>query len=131
MIATSQAISLCHMLDVRRKRLGMSYAVLAKRSGVSMTTVVRILSGQNPQASFENVCAVAAALDLAVRVEPTASAEEVRERQARRKAEQLVGMVQGTSGLEGQALEEETLAQMTRQTAHELLAGSPRRLWGE
>jgi len=126
-----QIQSLFKMLDDRRRKLGMSYAALAKRSGVSMTTVVRILSGRHPQASFENVWAIAEVLDVAVLFQPNTSDEEVRERQARRKAQQLVGMVQGTSGLEGQALEEEVIGQMTRQTVHELLAGSPRRLWGD
>src|SRR5437762_3222607 len=101
----NRVLRLFKILDDRRRELGMSYAALAKRSGVSMTTVVRILSGRHPQASFENVWAIAGALDVSVRFEPNASAEEVCERQARRKAKQLVGMVQGTSGLEGQALE--------------------------
>jgi len=38
-------------------------------------------------------------------------------------------MVQGTSALESQAVDSETYRQMVRQTMHELMAGSRRRLW--
>jgi hypothetical protein len=38
-------------------------------------------------------------------------------------------MVQGTSGLEAQAVDREALEQMIRRTTHELLAGPKRRLW--
>jgi len=119
------------MLDVKRRRLRMSYAVLAKKSGVSMPTVVRILSGRNPQASFASVLAIANVLGIDVKFEQKTPVEELRENQARRKARRLVGMVQGTSALESQALDEDEINEMTRRTVHELLAGSPRRLWEE
>jgi transcriptional regulator with XRE-family HTH domain len=119
-----------HKLNQRRKDLGMSYQALARRSGVSMPTVVRILMGRNPQASFGNVSAIAQALGMTVSIEPTHSPQDVRERQAQTKARKLVGIVQGTSGLEAQAVDPDRLESMTRQTVHELLAGSPRRLWG-
>jgi transcriptional regulator with XRE-family HTH domain len=109
----------------------MPYAALARRSGVSVTTVVRALSGENPNVSFETVLAIAAAVGLSVDFKVKTRIDELREQQAEQKARQLIGMLQGTSGLEAQALDEETLQEMTRQTVHELLAGSPRRLWGE
>jgi hypothetical protein len=109
----------------------MTYAVLAKRSGVSLPTVIRILSATHRHASIENVSAVAAALGLDLTLKATAPADELRERQAQLKAKQLIAMLQGTSGLEGQALDDEARSHMTRQTIHELLAGSPRKLWSE
>jgi transcriptional regulator with XRE-family HTH domain len=116
-------------LDARRRKLGMSYASLAERSGVSMATVQRILSGNHSGASFGNVVAIALALDMSVKIEPTATATEVRHRRARQKAERLVSMVQATSGLEAQAVSAATISEMTVQTTSELLAGSPRQLW--
>jgi transcriptional regulator with XRE-family HTH domain len=119
------------ILDARRRRIGMSYAALAKKSGVSMTTVVRILSGKHPAASFENVLAIAEALGMETRFLEGAPAGEFCEHRALEKAEQLIRMLQGTSGLEGQALDADTLGQMKRQTVCELLAGSKRRLWSD
>ena len=109
----------------------MSNAALAKRSGVSLPTVVRVLSGRNANASLQNVAVIAEALGLRLSLESDVDVAEVREEQARRKAQRLVGIVQGTSGLEAQALDDRVLGEMTRQTVHELLAGSPQKLWGE
>lgn len=117
-------------LDQRRRQLGLSYVALAKRSGVSQATVVRLLSGRHSQASFHNVMAIAKALGFMIAFHPTASATEIRKMQARTKARQLVGLVQGTSGLEAQAVDAQKLEELTDQTTHDLLAGSPRRLWG-
>jgi transcriptional regulator with XRE-family HTH domain len=113
----------------RRRQLRMSYSVLAKRSRVSMPTVVRLLSGPNPQSSFGNVLAIAAALGITFRFEAV-PLEEFLERQAKQKAEKLVGMVQGTLALEEQAVDVKTIARMKRKTVLELLAGSAQRLWG-
>src|SRR5260370_39287117 len=118
-------------LDLRRKKLGMSHAVLAKRAGLSMRTVVRVLSGSDPHAGFANVVAIAEVLGMEVKFKSKANVEELRERQARQKAQRLVGMVQGTMGLEGQAVDRGALAEMVEQTIHELLAGSKRRLWSD
>jgi transcriptional regulator with XRE-family HTH domain len=109
----------------------MSYAALARLAGVSMASVVRILSGHHPQASFSSIASIAEALGMNIDATPRASAAELRERRAREKAQRLVSMVQATSALEGQALDPEDLNAMARQTSHELMAGSPRRLWGD
>jgi transcriptional regulator with XRE-family HTH domain len=118
-------------LEERRRVLGMTYAVLAKRSGVSMPTVVRILSNQHHTASIAKVYAIAEALGVTLDLNETARPEQLLERQARRKAKQVSAMLQGTSGLEGQALDTAVLDRMTDQTVHELLAGSPRGLWSD
>lgn len=123
--------NLCRSLNIRRQQLRMSYGALARRSHVSLPTVVRILSGQNVNASLANVAAIAESLGLLVKLEPTQGIADFREQQAQKKAQQLAGIVQGTSGLEAQALGESELNDLTRQTVHQLLAGSPRRLWDE
>jgi transcriptional regulator with XRE-family HTH domain len=120
-----------HELDQRRRQLGLSYAALAKRSGVSQATVVRLLSGRHPQASFQNVIAIAEALGYEVTFTPAASTSAMRKAQAMTKARRLVGLVQGTSGLEAQAVDAQQIEDLTEQTASQLLAGSPRRLWGD
>jgi hypothetical protein len=64
-------------------------------------------------------------------VVPIFPAQEILEKQARKKAERLVGMVQGTSALEAQAVSSRHIGQMIKKTIHELLAGSRRSLWAE
>ncbi len=116
-------------LENRRRQLGMSCAVLAKRAGVSLATVQRMLGGNLDSATMANVRAVAAALGLDLEMHASTSAQEFCERQAEAKAKQLVDLVQGSSGLEGQGVDAETLSQMVQQTIHELMAGSKRKLW--
>lgn len=118
-------------LNQRRIELGMSHVTVARRSGVSLPTVHRILSGVHPNASLANVQAIAQALGLRLRFDAVEPSEDLREKQARKKARELVGIVQGTSALEGQAVDQKAIGQMIRRTVHELLAGSERKLWAE
>jgi transcriptional regulator with XRE-family HTH domain len=118
-------------LEIRRQELGLSQAALAERSGVSLPTVHRILSGHGTSASVENILAIAQELGMDVEAVPRMGVQEILEQQARKKAERLVRMVQGTSALEGQGLPGRQIAQMIKKTIQELLAGSRRRLWAE
>jgi transcriptional regulator with XRE-family HTH domain len=122
-------------LDDRRRRLGMSRAIVARRSGVSLPTVTRILTGKEAAPSLPNVQAIAAALGVClrvgaeVRIAEDLDAEEFRRRQAFAKARRLVRMVQGTMGLESQAVDLRAVDEMTERTVRDLLAGAKRRLW--
>jgi transcriptional regulator with XRE-family HTH domain len=117
-------------LQNRRRELGMSLTSLAHRSHVSLPTVNRIMSARHPQASFAHVAAIAEALGVELTAVAKESSDERRTSQARAKARRLVGLVQGTSGLEGQALEPPVLKAMTEQTTQKLLR-SNRMLWAE
>src|SRR5437870_4956362 len=117
-------------LEKRRRDLGMSEAFLAKKAGVSRNTVRRILSGDSTDVSLGSFVALAAALGVDVRLEKE-PAETCLERQAEKKARQLVGMVQGNMGLESQAVGKDVVNQMIRDTVHKLLAGSKRNLWSD
>ncbi len=117
------------VLDDRRRELGLSYEQLSQLCGVSRPTVQRILSGEHRAASFCKVEAIAESLGLAVGFGSKVEVGELRREQAERKARLLVGLVQGTSGLEGQGVERGTLDAMVERTTRELLAGSKRRLW--
>ena len=128
-MSTSQP--LFEKLENRRRELGLSQSALAERCGVSLPTVHRVLSGHSSSASFENTAAIAQAMGMEFDAVPILNANEILERQARKKAERLVGMVQGTSGLEAQAVSSQHVSQMITKTIRELLAGSRRRLWAE
>ncbi|HSG69291.1 MAG TPA: helix-turn-helix domain-containing protein [Planctomycetaceae bacterium] len=117
-------------LEKRRRELRMPRATLAKRSGVSLATVNRILSGQHKGATFENVLAIAEALGMEITTVRHGTSSEIREQQATRKARNLVRLVQGTSALEGQGLDQEELDEMIEQTARELSLTN-RKLWAE
>lgn len=116
-------------LDERRRRLGMSRAVLAKRSGVSQPTVTRILTGREPNPRWRSLLAIVEALGVSLVISQATPVDECRKQRARDKARRLVGMVQGTMGLESQALDQESLHLMIDRVYHQLLAGSPRNLW--
>ena len=126
-----EVASLLRALDQRCRDLGLSYDLLSKRCGVSRPTVQRILSGRQTTAGISNILAIADALGLALRFDSQVAPHKLKREQAERKAKRLVALVQGTSGLEGQAVDRETVESMVEQTAHELLAGSKRRLWSE
>ena len=125
-------------LDARRRELGIPYSALAELSGVSQPVVQRLLSGKLQAPRFPSVMAVARALGLrelriledgSIKFESTVDAQSFRAEQARNKARKLVGMVQGTSGLEGQAVSKVDYESMVDRTYHELLAGTNHRLW--
>jgi transcriptional regulator with XRE-family HTH domain len=118
-------------LETRRRELGISQAVLADQSGVSLPTVHRILSGHGSAASMENILAITQVLGMDLEVVPRIDAQQILEQQARKKAEKLVRMVQGTSALEDQGVSALQIRQMIQKTIQELLAGSRRRLWAE
>jgi predicted transcriptional regulator len=125
-------------LDSRRRALGIPYRVLSELSGVSQPVIQRLLSGKVGAPRLPSVLAVARALGLdvirisedgSIKFDSSVDAQALRERQARKKAKKLVGMVQGTSALEGQAIGEADYQAMVDSTYHELLAGSNHRLW--
>jgi len=127
-------------LDLRRRELGMSYRVLAELSGASLPVVQRLLSAKVQDPSFPIVMAVVNALgggiprilpDGSCTFEFPVSAEKIREQRATEKARKLVGLVQGTSALEAQAVRKADYLQMLNRTRHELLAGSSQRLWSD
>lgn len=106
----------------------MSYAAVAARSGVSEPTVKRILGGQLAQASFANVAAIAEAMGASIELAET-DPDELSREQAHRKAEEVARLVQGTSALEGQAVDAAAYKRLVEKSYHELMAGSRRRLW--
>jgi transcriptional regulator with XRE-family HTH domain len=125
-------------LDSRRRELGISYSALAALSGVSQPALQRLLTGKVEAPALTSVEAVARVLgfgavrfleDGSIDFEPSSSAETLRRSQAWRKAGKLVGMVQGTTALEGQDVGEADHQAMVVRTYHELLAGSNQRLW--
>ena len=130
-------IELTGRLDRRRHEIGMTKKELAVRARIPIATLNRILSGQEKRLALDKVRALAGALGVVIHLGSTITLEEpkspfeLRETQATRKAEHVVRMVQGTMGLEAQAVGSDDLKAMVEQTKCELLAGSRRKLWSE
>lgn len=117
-------------LDRRRRDLGLTFTALSVRSGVSEPTVKRILGGRLGEASFTHVVAIARALGAPIAAEATDIDQMLRDR-ARAKAEAVARLVQGTSALESQAVDDAEYRRLVERSYHELLAGSRRRLWAD
>jgi len=124
-------------LENRRARLGMSKADLARRAGVSLPTVRRLLSGREKRARTDIVAAIATALGVEVRlsaapcVHESVDASAFRRQQARAKAKRLAKLVQGTMALEAEAVGEDIVEELEEQNFHALLTGPAYRLWGD
>ncbi len=116
--------------NTRRKLLKIPVEVLVKRSGVPRPTVFRILRGNMEAVRFGYVQKVANVLGISLggtSIEP----EELRRKEAHRKANLLRRLTQGTKGLEVQAMTEADLKELEVQTAAKLLSGNGRKLWSE
>jgi transcriptional regulator with XRE-family HTH domain len=124
----AQETDILESLYRRRRDLGMPYDELARRCGVSISTLKRVLGGE-ATASFATVSAIADALGVRLGSEHAEDVASMRQRQARAKARTLVALVQGTSALEGQAVASTDIELMEQRTAAELLSGPARRLW--
>lgn len=126
------AANLPQRLDARRRELAMTYPALASRSGVSEPTIKRILTdrtgGDGVRASFAHVAAIAQALGMPLVPDPI-DADDFRAAVAREKAERIALLVQGTSALEAQAVDQAAYRRLVERSIHELLAGPARRLW--
>ncbi|MDX1944317.1 MAG: helix-turn-helix domain-containing protein [Pirellulaceae bacterium] len=122
-------------LELRRRKLGVSRPVLAKLAGVSLRNLNRILRGEELNPRLATVHAIAQALGVCVGVgegagiTETRTADAMRRDRATAKARRLAGMVQGTMGLEAQAVDQAAFDSLVERNIHQLLAGPNRRLW--
>lgn len=122
---------LAHRLNQRREDLGMSCAVLAQVTGLSLRTVQRVLSGDEHDPGIRTVTALAQAMGISLELRDEVDLNTFRLRRAQRKADQLVGMVRATSALEAQAVHGDAAKALHDRTVRDLLAGSNRKLWAD
>lgn len=118
-------------LDRRRRSLGMPLEVLAIKSGLSRSTVERVLSGQYGGASFDSVQAIARALGAEVRIEYPIESDTILRQQAEAKATELVSNTLGSSALEKQTFTISMIQSTTEATVQKLLIGPRRILWSQ
>jgi len=100
-------LELIEKIIARKKELNITVENLAKLSGVSVRTINRLL--KNEDVKLSTIESVTNLLGLDFAGNEVVSLEELKKQRAREKALFLVSIVQGTSALEMQGLEEDSL----------------------
>ncbi|MCP4378487.1 MAG: helix-turn-helix transcriptional regulator [bacterium] len=119
------------ILDTLRKQrneLQMPYGVLAQRSGLSLSTVQRAMTGNSGR--IDTLLSLAGALGVRLNITVTPP-RKLRNEQANNQAHKLAGFAQGNSAMEGQGVPQGTLREVQQNLKDRLLVGTNRRLWGE
>lgn len=119
---------LIHKVEKRKKALNITIENLAKLSHLGVRTVNRFLAGEDVKLSTVEQITNLLGLDFAGN--EMISIKELKERRAKEKALFVVSLVQGTSSLEMQGLEEESIDTMLKEMEQEFLTGSKQnQLW--
>ncbi len=112
----------------RKEMLGITIENLSRLSGVSVRTVNRLLGGEDVKLSTVERITCFLGLDFAGN--ETMTLEMLKQRRAKEKALLMASMVQGTSSLEMQGLEKESLETMMSEFEEAFLNGDYKdRLW--
>lgn len=114
-------------IQERKRELDISVSDLARRSGVSRATVIRILGGEDHEFSFANLQAILLALGISLDLTEI-PAEQFRDQIATAKAKRLIALTQGNVALESQAVPRAS-AQSHLEEAKARIASSSRKLW--
>ncbi|QDV44556.1 helix-turn-helix protein [Stieleria neptunia] len=114
-------------IQERKRELDISVSDLARRSGVSRATVIRILGGEDHEFSFANVQAILLALGISLDLTEIPAAK-FRDHIATAKAKRLIALTQGNVALESQAVSRAS-AQSHLEEAKARIASSSRKLW--
>ena len=121
-------IELINNIEARRKKLNITIENLSTLSNLSVRTVNRLLAGDDVKLSTVEKITNLLGLDFAGNEVMTF--KELEKRRAKEKAIFMVALVQGTSSLEMQGLEKESINNMLKKMEREFLVGSYRnRLW--
>lgn len=121
-------LDLINRIIERKKQLNITVENLAKLSGVSVRTVNRVFKNEDVKLSTIEELTNLLGLDFAGNEQ--ISLEELEERRAYDKAVYMASLVQGTSSLEKQGLEDEQLKSIISMYEKEFLKGTYRKaLW--
>lgn len=114
-------------IQKRKQDLEISVSDLARRSGVSRATVIRILGGEDREFSFANLHAILLALGVSLDLTEI-PAVQFRDQIATAKAKRLVALTQGNVALESQSVSRAS-AQAHLDEVKARIASSSRKLW--
>ncbi len=121
-------LELIAKIEARRKKLNITIVNLSKLSGLGTRTVNRFLAGKDVKLSTVEQITNLLGLDFAGN--EVVAFNDLQRRRAKEKALFMVSLVQGTSSLEMQGLEDESIRKMLLKMEKEFLTGSYRnKLW--
>jgi len=116
-------------LGQRRRELQMPISALSERANTSVSTIKRVLAGDT-SVSYSTLCRIAQAMGASFEVNARSSHSVIRE-EAKRKARLVAKMVQGTSALEAQAVDKETLDRIEQAAEAKLITRRGGMLWSK
>lgn len=121
-------IELINKIQNRKKQLNISIENLAKISGIGIRTLNRLFAGDDLKLSTIEKITNMLGLDFAGN--ETVPLEELKKQRAKEKAIFMASLVQSTSALEMQGLEQNSLEKIIHQFEQEFLNGNYKdRLW--
>ncbi len=121
-------LELIAKIEARRKKLNITIVNLSKLSGLGTRTVNRFLAGEDVKLSTVEQITNLLGLDFAGNEMVTL--KELQKKRAKEKALFMVSLVQGTSSLEMQGLEKNSIDTMLKNMEKEFLIGNYRdKLW--
>ena len=115
-------LDLMKQITIRKEELGITIENLAKLSGVGTRTINRLL--KNEDVKLSTVEAVTNLLGLDFAGNEQIPLPELEKQRAREKALYLASIVQGTSALEMQGLEDESINKIVSMYENEFLYGN-------
>lgn len=115
-------LDLMQQITIRKEELGITIENLAKLSGVGTRTINRLL--KNEDVKLSTVEAVTNLLGLDFAGNEQIPLQELEKQRAREKALYLASIVQGTSALEMQGLEDESINKIVSMYENEFLYGN-------
>jgi len=114
-------LDLMKQISIRKEQLGITIENLAKLSGVGTRTINRLL--KNEDVKLSTVEAVTNLLGLDFAGNEQIPLKELKKQRAKEKALYLASIVQGTSALEMQGLEDGSINKIVSMYEHEFLYG--------
>ena len=121
-------IQLLEKVKQRRQSIGITIENLAKLSNIGTKTLMRFFAGDDVKLSTVEKVTNVLGLDFAGN--EIVDIKTLREIRAKQKALYIVSLVQDTSSLEMQGLENDTINEMIEETKLELLYGEYKnKLW--
>ena len=116
-----QRLELIEQIIARKEQLGITVENLAKLSGVGVRTINRLL--KNEDVKLSTIEAVTNLLGLDFAGNEQIPLQELQKQRAKEKALYLASIVQGTSALEMQGLEDTSLKKIISMYENEFLHG--------
>ncbi len=115
-------LELIEQIIARKEQLGITIENLAKLSGVGVRTINRLL--KNEDVKLSTIEAVTNLLGLDFAGNEQISLKELEKQRAKEKALYLASIVQGTSALEMQGLEDDGIKKIVSMYENEFLHGN-------